>query len=283
MGCRSNFELRDRGGVTDKEGDASGPDGEASVEKGNVTASAARGNHAGFSVALAFTYNANLEPGRCQDESKQGFRRDTKRLIELWGDESAGIAVSVVDAYVVTSPRFLRSDFSAKGFLKALEEHVSKFQLVPCIREIFLDYMWMPGRWADEKYGKNSYGLLGNIVELANRSSPSLHIKEGGVVFLPTPWQFYEGIVASEYWGDLKRVYRVEYIKYEDAESCPLVTSDMRIKEEIARLGKSVEASLDLLKKEGEQIQSLETVEDLAYWSGKDDIFMRLTRKTHGR
>ena len=183
-------------------GDSKGPIGDTRVDgrKSN-------GNNHEISLALAFTFNANLKPGSCEDED-EGFARDTVRLNELWGNESVGIAVSIVEADVVTSPRFLRSDFTATrsgGFIEALQVHVNKYQLEPSIREIFLDYLWMPDSWAVTKYGKNEYGLLSNILELGKGISPSVHIKDGGVVILPIPWQFYHGIVTSVHWGGLKQ------------------------------------------------------------------------------
>ena len=101
------------------------------------------GNNDEISFALAFTFNANLEPGSCEDDG-EGFVRDTVRLNAMWGNGSmnngsVGIAVSIVDADVVTSPRFLRFDFTARGFIKALQVHVNKYQLGPSVREIFLD------------------------------------------------------------------------------------------------------------------------------------------------
>ena len=195
-----------------------------------------------------------------------------------------GIAVSIVEADVVTSPRFLRSDFTATrsgGFIEALQVHVNKYQLEPSIREIFLDYLWMPDSWAVKRYGKNEYGLLSNILELGKRISPSVHIKDGGVVILPIPWQFYHGIVTSKHWGQLKLWYFVDYIAYNDAQSSALVSSDMRIRDVIRRLGKDVEEGLKLLAEKGEPYDTLQT-RQLEHWSGKDDIFMRLTRRTHG-
>lgn len=227
-----------------------------------------------ISLALAMTYDVNAE-------GVSGISRDTIRLTNFWGDMSAGVAVSIVPKEVTISPRYLRYDFTGRKFIEKLEEHVKKFKLGPCIREIYLDYMWMPDLWAVENYGKNSFRLLENILELAIRRTPSIHIKDGGVVFLPTPWKLYHGMVTSEFWKSLIRLYRVDYIKYEDAQSNPLVRSDMKIEGEIARYGKDVGMSLDKLKVEGEQILSLET-EDLEYWRGNDDIFVRLTRKTRG-
>jgi hypothetical protein len=244
------------------------------------------GNNHEISLALAFTFNANLEPGSCEDEG-EGFVRDTVRLNEMWGNESVGIAVSIVEAHVVTSPRFLRSDFTATtgtrsgGFIEALQAHVTKYQLEPSIREVFLDYLWMPDSWAVTKYGKNEYGLLSNILELGMRISPSVHIKEGGVVILPIPWQFYHGIVTSEHWEQLNRLYFVDYIAYNDAQSSALVSSDMKIKELILLLGKDVEKGLKKLTEKGERCDTLQT-SALPYWRGKDDIFMKLTRRTHG-
>ena len=206
---------------------------------------------------------------------------------ESMGNESVGIAVSIVEADVVTSPRFLRSDFTATtatrsgGFIKALQAHVNKYQLEPSIREVFLDYLWMPDSWAVKRYTKNEYGLLSNILELGKRISPSVHIKDGGVVILPIPWQFYHGIVTSKHWGQLKLWYFVDYIAYNDAQSSALVSSDMKIKELIRRLGKDVEKGLEILTEKGEPYDTLQTSE-LEHWSGKDDIFMKLTRRTHG-
>jgi hypothetical protein len=227
-----------------------------------------------ISLALAMTYDVNAE-------GVSGISRDTIRLKNYWGDMSAGVAVSIVEKEVTISPRYLRYDFTGRNFIKKLEEHVKKFKLGPCIGEIYLDYMWMPDVWAVTNYGKNFFHLLENIRKLAESKSPSIHIKEGGVVFLPTPWKLYHGFVTSTYWKDLIRFYRVDYIKYEEAQSNPLVSSDMKIKEVIARYGKDMDMSLDLLKLEGEQNLSLET-EDLQYWRGNDDIFVRLTRKTRG-
>ena len=202
---------------------------------------------------------------------------------ESMGNDSVGIAVSIVNAAVVRSPRFLRYDFTATrsgGFIEALQVHVNKYQLEPSIREIFLDYLWMPDSWAVEKYGKNEFGLLSNLLELAKRISPSVHIKDGGVVILPIPWQFYHGILTSKHWGQLKLWYIVEYIAYNDAQSSALVSSDMKIKELIRRLGKDVEKGLKILREKGEPYDNVQTSE-LEYWSGADDIFMKLTRRTH--
>ena len=227
-----------------------------------------------ISLALAMTYDVNAR-------GVSATSRDTIRLNNHWGDESAGVSVSIVEKEVTISPQFLRYDFTGRKFIENLEDHVKKFKLEPCIREIFLDYMWMPDVWAVTNYGKNYFHLLENIRKLAESKSPSIHIKEGGVVFLPTPWKLYHGFVTSTYWKDLIRFYRVDYIKYEEAQSNPLVSSDMKIKEVIARYGKDMDKSLGLLILEGEQNMSLET-EDLEYWRGNDDIFVRLTRKTRG-
>jgi len=227
-----------------------------------------------ISLALALTYDVNAR-------GVSGISRDTIRLKNFWGDLSAGVAVSIVEKEVTMSPRYLRYDFTGRKFIENLEDHVKKFKLEPCIGEIFLDYMWMPDVWAVENYGKNYFYLLENIRKLAENKSPSIHIKEGGVVFLPTPWQLYHGFVTSAYWKELIRFYRVDYIKYEEAQIHPLVSSDMKIKEVIARYGKDMDKSLDMLILEGEQNLSLET-KDLEYWRGNGDIFVRLTRKTRG-
>ena len=226
-----------------------------------------------MSLALAMTYN----PKALKEGSH--FLRDTVRLYDYWGDESVGIAVSLVESVENTS-RFLRCDFSSKTFINELEEHMRIYDLkCTCIGEIILDYIWMPDGWAIETYGRHNFGLLQNLVELARRQYPSIHIKEGGVIYLPTSWQLYHGIVMSEYWKELKELYRVDYIKHADAQSNPLVRSDMQIKHTIARLGKNVDHELVLLKSKGEKIYLLNTV-DLEHWSGCDDIFMKLIRST---
>lgn len=205
--------------------------------------------------------------------------RDTLRLYNFWGDESVGIAVSVMEASVTDSPRFLRCDFTSRWFINELEAHVKEYNLAACITEIILDYMWMPDTWALTNYGKHKFGLLKNILELTKRTFPLTHIKAGGIVYLPIPWQLYHGIVMSQYWEELKELYCIEYIHYNDAQLNPLVRSDVVIKDMIESCGKSVDFNLKLMKNQGEKNESLITG-DVDHWGGKDDIFMKLTRKS---
>ena len=202
--------------------------------------------------------------------------RDTLRLTNFWGEDSVGVAVSIMES-VRGSSCFLESDFASKWFIEDLDSHVKQYHLQGCIKEIILDYLWMPDNWAVTNYGKNKFGLLNNILILAKRSSPFSHIKAGGIVYLPTPWQFYHGIVMSDHWKELIRVFKVEFIDYSDVESNPLVRSDMMIKDQIALCGKSVDYNLELLTIQGENVKSMKTG-DLEHWRGNYDVFMKLTR-----
>ena len=139
-------------------------------------------------------------------------------------------------------------------------------------------YINMPDSWALANYGKNKFALIQNILELSKQTYPFIHIKAGGVVYLPLPWQFYHGIVMSTHWKLLRRLYKVNYITYKDAQLHPLVRSDLVIKDTIAICGKSVDRNLELLTMKGEKFESLITG-DTKHWRGKDDVFMKLTRK----
>ena len=237
------------------------------------------GENEGISVILATTYDSStLDNFDVEGTWESSIFRDSLRLYKFWGDDSSGISVSIVEATVTKSSRHLRSDFASRRFLRALDAHVSSYNLDPRIKEIILDYMWMPDSWALAKYGSRNFGLLNNLVKLAKRNYPLSHIKAGGVVYLPTPWQLYHGIVMSKYWKELKYLYCVEYIEYVDAQSNPLVRSDMIIKDAIALCGKSVVNNLVALTSKGEKIESLST-DDLQQWRGENDIFMKLTRK----
>ena len=237
------------------------------------------GENDGISIILATTYDSTtLDNFDVEGSWESSIFRDSLRLYKFWGDDTSGVSVSIVEATVTESSRHLRSDFASRRFLRALDAHVSSYNLDPLIKEIILDYMWMPDSWALSKYGSHKFGLLNNLVKLAKRIYPLSHIKAGGVVYLPTPWQFYHGIVMSKYWKELKYLYWVEYIEHVDAQSNPLVRSDMIIKESIGLCGKSVVNNLASLTSKGEKFESLST-EDLQQWRGKNDIFMKLTRK----
>ena len=203
--------------------------------------------------------------------------RDTRRLLNFWGDDSVGVAVSIVES-VHDSSKFLRSNFASRFFIRDLDSHVKQHNLDICITEVILDYIWMPDNWSLKNYGSHKFGILENLLKLAQRDAPYTHIKSGGIVYLPTPWQFYHGLVTSAHWKNLTRTFNVDYIDYKDAELHPLARSDLKIKELIITCGKDIEHNLKLLTKKGEKVTSSIT-EDLNYWRGDHNIFMKLTCK----
>lgn len=228
-------------------------------------------------LAFGMTYASEQVGG---DLCESSVFRDTLRLSHYWGVDSAGVSVSIVDS-VKDSPKFLRSNFASRFFINDLDFHAKQNNLERCITEIILDYIWMPDNWTLSNYGSHKFGLLKNILTLAGRNYPLSHIKAGGIVYLPTSWQFYHGIVMSEHWENLTRIFNVDYIDFNDAELHPLVRSDMMIKDSIAICGKDIEFNLELLTRQGEKVTSLIT-RDLNHWRGTCDIVMKLTCKVHG-
>ena len=228
-------------------------------------------------LAFGMTYaSEQVGEGLCESS----VFRDTLRLSHYWGDDSVGMSVSIVGS-IKGSSKFLRSNFASRFFIDDLDSHVKQHNLGRCITEIILDYIWMPDTWSMSNYGSHNFGLLNNILTLAGRIYPLSHIKPGGIVYLPTPWQFYHGIVMSEHWENLTRTFNVDYIDFNDAELHPLVKSDMKIKDLIAICGKDIEYNLELLTRQGEKVTSLITG-DLNHWRGTCDIIMKLTCKEHG-
>ena len=227
---------------------------------------------AGMRLAFAMVYDVEEIGGKLRESS---CLRDTLRLFNFWGDGPVGLAVSIVES-VKESSTFLRSNFASRFFIEDLDSHVEQHNLERCITEIILDYMWMPDNWTMTNYGSHNFGLLENILILAGRNYPLSHIKVGGIVYLPIPWQFYHGIVMSDHWENLTRIFNIEYIDFKDAELNPLVRSDMTIKESIAMCGKDVEYNLELLTNKGEKISSFISC-DLYHWRGSHNIFMKLT------
>ena len=212
--------------------------------------------------------------------------RDTLRLYNLWVDGQypcspsnilSGLAVSLVES-VKDSSKFLRANFASRFFIGDLNSHVKQHDLEICITEVILDYIWMPDNWSFESYGSHNFGLLNNILKLAQSEAPYAHIKAGGIVYLPTPWQFYHGIVTSDHWNEVTRIFNVEYIDSKDATFHPLVRSDMNIQDSIAKCGKDIHHNLELLVRQGEKVTSLITG-DVYHWRGTSDIFMKLTCK----
>jgi len=230
--------------------------------------------NAGMRIAFGFVYDVE-EVGEELRESSSS--RDTLRLFNLWGDGPNGFAVSLVESVQISST-YLRSNFASRFFIDDLDAHVKQHNLEICITEVILDYIWMPDNWSLKNYGSHNFGILKNILNLAQRQAPYAHIKSGGIVYLPTPWQFYHGLVTSAHWKNLTRTFNVDYIDYKDAELHPLARSDLKIKELIITCGKDIEHNLKLLTKKGEKVTSSIT-EDLNYWRGDHNIFMKLTCK----
>ena len=229
---------------------------------------------AGMRLAFGMTYASEEVGGDIHESS---VFRDTLRLSNLWGDDSVGVSVSVVES-IQESSKFLRCNFASKYFIGDLNSHVKQHNLEICITEIILDYMWMPDNWTLTNYGSHKFGLLKNILILAERNYPCSHIKAGGIVYLPIPWQFYHGIVMSDHWKNLTRIFSIDYIDFKDAGLNPLVRSDMTIKDSIAMCGKDIEHNIELLTYKGEKVASF-IAEDLYHWRGTHDIFMKLTCK----
>ena len=88
-------------------------------------------------------------------------------------------------------------------------------------------------------------------------------MKDGGIVYLPIPDQFYNGIVGSSNWIEMDAYYHVGFIKRSEVNCHPLVRSDTCIRTLIVRYGNNVQQSLVLL-------------------SCKAGAFMALTRKARG-
>ena len=227
---------------------------------------------AGMKLVLGMTYDIDFG-----DICESSIFRDTLRLSNFWVDDSAGVSVSLVES-AKDSSKFLRCNFASRYFIRALDSHMKQHDFERCITEIILDYLWMPDSWTMTNYGSHNFGLLNNILILAKSSYPFPHIKAGGVVYLPTPWQFYHGIVMSEHWVELTRLFIVDYIDFKAAVLHPLVRSDMMIKDSIARCGKDIEYNLRLLMEQGEKVTS-STTGHLYHWRGTEDIFMKLTCK----
>ena len=191
-------------------------------------------------LAFAMTYAGEQVGG---DLCESSVFRDKLRLSHFWGDDSVGMSVSIVGS-IKGSSKFLRSNFASRFFIDDLDSHVKQHNLGRCITEIILDYIWMPDSWTMANYGSHNFGLLNNILILAKSSYPFPHINAGGIVYLPTPWQSYHGIVMSEHWVELTRLFIVDYIDFKAAVLHPLVRSDMMIKDSIANCGKDIDCLL---------------------------------------
>jgi len=229
---------------------------------------------AGLRIALGFVFDVEEVGGDLRESSSI---RDTLRLYNLWGDGPNGFAVSLVESVQISST-YLRSNFASRFFIDDLDAHVKQHNLEICITEVILDYIWMPDNWSLKNYGSHQFGILKNLLNLAQREAPYAHIKPGGIVYLPTPWQFYHGLVTSAHWSELTRIFNVDYIDHKDSNLHPLVRSDIAIQDSIAKCGKDIHHNLELLVRQGEEITSL-IKSDVYHWRGTSDIFMKLTCK----
>ena len=212
-----------------------------------------------MSLFLAFTYcQESLDDGSVWTSGKRektaGYHRDTMRLCEYLSEDASAIAVSSAFSHINGgSARYLNSDFTGRGFLKDVDRHVSLHQMTKIINEVILDYLWMPRGWDYEKYGANNFKLLEHILHLGQRTHESVHLRVGGIVYLPTSEGFYKGMVESRHWEELQAVYRVEYIKKGEANHHPLkgeanhhplVTSDIRIQSSIEEYGNNLDEAI---------------------------------------
>ena len=103
--------------------------------------------------------------------------------------------------------------------------------------------------WLVQGYLANDFGVLQNIIILAQQPESEMHLGEGAKVILPINYVMWNEITASRYWPRITELFNVSHLKLRNAASeHPLVKTDAAIEGLILKMGKSMQTSLQLLQ-----------------------------------